>query len=213
MGLLSLNLPVIGQSSATEDQKIRDGLASIQTLLNGNVDEANAPNLAAAFTTYKPVQRASAEITAAAAANTYAMFVGPQFATNAVLVGASVVLTQLYLDPADFNANARTSKLRIRATATPNAVAPGIVITAGLYPIATTGGASAVAPTVATIGAVVAGSTAVITTPAASTPTTVTGTDFNFPAAGHYAMGFATNTSPIANSITDIVSYLQVRQV
>jgi hypothetical protein len=41
MGLLSLNLPVIGQSSATEDQKVRDALASIQTDYNGNVTDAN----------------------------------------------------------------------------------------------------------------------------------------------------------------------------
>jgi hypothetical protein len=41
MGLLSLNLPVIGQSSATEDQKVRDALAAIQTDYNGNLTDAN----------------------------------------------------------------------------------------------------------------------------------------------------------------------------
>jgi hypothetical protein len=47
MGLLSLNLPVIGQSSATEDQKIRDALAAIQTDSNGNVTDANISATAA----------------------------------------------------------------------------------------------------------------------------------------------------------------------
>jgi hypothetical protein len=41
MGLLSLNLPVIGQSSATEDQKVRDALSTIQTDYNGNISDAN----------------------------------------------------------------------------------------------------------------------------------------------------------------------------
>jgi hypothetical protein len=41
MALLSLNLPVIGQSSATEDQKTRDALAAIQTDYNGNITDAN----------------------------------------------------------------------------------------------------------------------------------------------------------------------------
>jgi hypothetical protein len=202
--------------TAGQNENVNDLNANLNALvaaINGGLDETNVPNLAAAFTTYKLLQRGSAEITPAAAANTYVLFVGSQFAVNTLLVGASVINTQLYLDPADYAANARTTKLRIRATATPNAVAPGVTYTVGLYPIATVGGASGAAPTVATIGAVVAGSTAVITTPAAAVPTTVTGADFNFPAAGNYALGFTTNTGSIAGATVDLVSYLQVRQV
>jgi hypothetical protein len=58
VALLSLNLPVIGQSSATEDQKVRDALAAIQTQVNGNLDATNitaayAPVAVGAFSAYR----------------------------------------------------------------------------------------------------------------------------------------------------------------
>lgn len=58
MALLNLSLPAIGEASATADQKVRDGLNSIQTTVNGNLDAANlsaSTTLAAvgAFSAYR----------------------------------------------------------------------------------------------------------------------------------------------------------------
>ncbi|SRR6266487_813148 len=43
MALINLTLPVIGQPNATEDPKTLTALTTIQTGINGNIDETNMP--------------------------------------------------------------------------------------------------------------------------------------------------------------------------
>src|SRR3954449_9865465 len=105
MGLLSLNLPVIGQSSATEDQKTRDALTAIQTLVNGNLDQVNAPTFEAAFSTYKQILFGSAGLTTPASSQTFVMGAGPSGSFNDALVGAAGTAKALFwFDPAAYTA-------------------------------------------------------------------------------------------------------------
>jgi hypothetical protein len=215
MGLLSLNLPVIGQQSATEDQKVRDGLSTIQTLLNGNVDEANVPNLAAAFTSWKDVLwgGTTAGSSTVTGAGPWLIF-GPSWANGTAQplpVGTTALASMGFrLDPADWAANARTPKLRIRWQAIVGSTAPAATITPGLYPIASYGAAN---PAIASVGAVVTGSTAVFTTPAAASNTVTLSTEFNAPAAGDYVLGFASSGAFTTGAIVALLAHLQMRQV
>lgn len=126
---------------------------------------------------------------------------------------ASSGAAALYLDPADFAAGSRAVKYRVKATVITNAVAPANTTTVGLYPVATWGGASGAAPFVNTVGAVVAGSTAAVATPALSTRTEADSGDFAAPAAGYYVLGFASSGSLAAFSFVQVKSTLFVRQV
>lgn len=126
---------------------------------------------------------------------------------------AGVIQFAVYLDPADFAAGSRTSKLRLRAQCITNAVAPNKTITAGMYPITAFGGASGAHPYVQTLGTVVTGSTVAFATPALSTRTPSTSGDFTFPSAGWYSFALSTSGAMAVGSRTVIMADLQVRQV
>jgi hypothetical protein len=183
---------------------------SLQATLNGGLDETNVPNLTAAFTTYKRlVPRAVQHLNSATVAGTYLLNQSPFQA------GSTATTTDFvtYLDPAIYNANARTTKLALRLVVFTNAVAPAVNYTLGLYPVATWGGASSASPFVATLGAVVAGSTAVVNTPPAAGPSTTIGTDFNFPAAGYYVLAVQTSGTSTAGAVVHLLGQLEMRQV
>lgn len=196
------------QKSAPELQSNFDAL---QAALNGGLDETNVPNLAAAFTTYKGSLARGGVSPGALGAGTY---IGPAFGIGSVVaVGTATVPNALWIDPADWTANARTSKLRLRVAYATNAVAPAVTFTWGFYPVASIGGASGATPTIATLGAVVTGSTVTVTTPAATTLSAVTGSDFNAPAVGLYAIAVAISGTMTAGAIVSFVYDLQYRQV
>lgn len=46
MGLLNLTLPSVGQPNSTEDVDVVNAFSAIQTLVNGNLDDANVANTA-----------------------------------------------------------------------------------------------------------------------------------------------------------------------
>lgn len=56
MGIIALDLPVIGNSNATEDPKIRAGFVTLQTVINGGLDSTNIAD--SAITTPKIVDSA-----------------------------------------------------------------------------------------------------------------------------------------------------------
>jgi len=120
---------------------------------------------------------------------------------------------EINLDPTEFNANTRVTKLNLRFTATPNSVAPAATFTAGLYPLSTYSGAANSPASVATAGTVIGGSTVAIASPGAVTRVTGTSGDFNCPAAGAYALGVITNGVPTGTSVTSLVAELSMRQV
>src|ERR1044072_9528763 len=158
MASISITPPVIGQPNSTEDVKTRNALLALQTAINGNLDEVNVPNLAGAFTTYRKLWHATAIVGAGVVAGTYLTAVTPPANNYAAgSINALVRSHLFYLDPNAYLANARATKLNIRAMAVPNAVAPAITFTAGLYPVATWGGGAGLSPLVQTLGAVIAG--------------------------------------------------------
>ena len=204
------NLTAGGPASMTD---IQGPFTDVRTALNGQLDEINVPNLSAAFTTYKRIQRGVAQISSAATANSYGLWLGSIDAANRLTIGMSAGGGVFYLNPSFYNANSRVTKLNLRLTAIPNAVAPAITFTAGLYPVSTYGGASGAGPTIASVGTIVSGSSTPIASPSAAALTTATSGDFNFPAAGGYTLIVITNGTPAAGSLTELNAYLEMRQV
>ena len=117
----------------------------------------------------------------------------------------------MYLNPTDYpTVNGVTTKLRISATISTNAAAPGCSFTFGLYPITRNGGGALTITW--TIGTVISGSqVAQFVTPALNTLTNTKGTDFAIPAAGMYAIGVITSGTTAVNSYTNMNAILQYR--
>lgn len=213
MGLLSLNLPVIGQSSATEDQKTRDALAAIQTVVNGNLDAANISttfsngNAEPAFSTFKVLHRPNGSLVAGNVNGVYGLGDNLQ-AVGLTLTPATSVI---YIDPSFFTAGARTTRYRLRLMLATNNVAPTGNYTAGLYQVTSVGAASGV-PVVSGVSAVVAGSTATVTAPIANSLNIADSGDFAAPVAGGYIVGLATTATVAAGSGVALRAELLMRQ-
>lgn len=227
MGQIALTMPTLGQPDATEEPKIVTDLTLIQNVINGNLDTSNlaanagitAGQLAAgvsepAFTTYKdllPERWTSAPGGIGIGGNIYPLGDQGLFASA---LPSGVVGRVFYLDPADWLAGSRTTKLRLRALMFTDAVAPGVTYTFGLYPVATFGNSGAnLGATIATTSAVVSGSTAVFASPAANGGTRVDSTDFAAPAAGFYFIGLTISAASAANAYVILNARLQMRQV
>jgi hypothetical protein len=166
------------------------------------------------YATYKDVHWSGGS-TAAPAANT---FIIPWQGTNQNLLAAANTNAYLhaysfYFDPADYAVSGKSTVLRTRAFVANNAVAPAITFTFGLYPISTIGGASGSAPFINSLGSVTSGSTVAIASPSASVITSATGTNFIAPSAGYYVLAVVTSGAAAANSVPQVFSKIQVRQV
>jgi hypothetical protein len=203
---------VAGQTANMAD--IQGSLTDLRAGINGNLDEVNVPNLTAAFTAYRPPQKFVGQITTGGVGTTFLLSTAGSI-QNVVpnTASADPSPTFFYLDPADFTANARTTKLRLRAGVVTNNVAPAITFTVGLYPVTALGGAGPAAPFVASLGTVVTGSPVAVASPPAGSGTWQTGTDFNCPAAGAYVAGVVTTAAVAANSSNFVFAFLAMRQV
>ncbi len=195
---------------------IGGSLTDLKSFLNGgSMDETNVPNLAAAFTHWKTIGWGGG-LLAMGAGGTYILSGGgnPQASSGAVSGGSAGSASFIMdLDPADWLANARTTKLRLRCGLTVNAVAPSTSFNVSLYPVATVGGSSGQAPSIATLGTLVSGSTVTFTTPTASTRVVTASTEFTAPAVGPYAFGVLAGGGVTAGSSSIVVIQLQMRQV
>jgi hypothetical protein len=151
-----------GAASMTD---LQGPLTDVRTAINGNLDEINVPNLSAAFTTWKTIQWGSGTPTSGivTVGGTYGLYPAAGSASAAWTTGLAPY--SFYLNPADYLANARTTKLRLRAQCVVNGAAPGTNIVPGLYPVSSFGGASGASPTIAGVGTVITGSTVIFTTP------------------------------------------------
>ncbi len=195
---------------------IQGPFTDLRTAINGNLDETNVPNLAAAFTTWKtiawgggiiPTQGAGASLLISGGT-------GAEAAHSAMAVSANGSAAWVfYLNPADWNANARTTKLRIRSQYLGNSVAPATNFAPGLYPVTAVGGASGSSPSIVTAGAKITGSDVTFTTPAGSAMLNGLSTEFNAPAAGFYCFVVVVGGSMTAGSQAVIGVQLQMRQV
>jgi len=208
---------VANQNASMAD--IQGPLTDLRAFLNGGtMDETNVPNLSAAFTTYKRLNRAANVISSAAGAGTiYFMQAGGNAIADGTASGGANAVSAadvvIDLDPTEFNANARTTKLNLRVTAIPNAVAPGVTFTTSLWPISTYAGASGSVPLIASVGTLTAGSSVAIASPAATTRVTQVSGDFNCPAAGAYVLGTTFTGAVAAGSRVTFVATLSMRQV
>lgn len=128
--------------------------------------------------------------------------------------GATAGLGAFYLNPADFeesSVNKRTVKLNLQATVITNAVAPGVTLTVGLYPVIASAGAEAAVSL--TLGSVTSGSTAAFATPAKETLTQSASGLFVCPSAGFYVLGVVTSGSAAAKSSVAVRAAVQMSQV
>jgi hypothetical protein len=114
---------VAGQTANMAD--IQGSLTDLRAGINGNLDEVNVPNLTAAFTAYRPPQKFVGQITTGGVGTTFLLSTAGSI-QNVVpnTASADPSPTFFYLDPADFTANARTTKLRLRPHRTAAAAAP-----------------------------------------------------------------------------------------
>ena len=157
---------------------------------------------------YYMIQQTQGHIAASVAAGTY-------FRSDTSSNGWNQTVSQfgaiMYLNPTDYpTVNGVTTKLRISATISTNAAAPGCSFTFGLYPLTRNSGGSLTITW--TIGTVISGSqVAQFVTPALNTLTNTKGTDFAIPAAGMYAIGVITSATTAVNSYTNMNAILQYR--
>lgn len=165
-----------------------------------------------AFSTYKTLIHATGQSTwSGATAQTYPLSPS-NFLMSGVITPSFAEAYTFRLDPADFTAGPRTTKYRIRASLATNAVAPGITLTFGLYPLTLAPGASSAANTY-TLGTVVSGSTVAFASQAANTDASNVSSDFTAPAAGRYVLAVAYSGTSAAGATQDWGADLQVRQV
>lgn len=187
----------------------------IKSFLNGGtMDETNIPNLSAAFTHWRTIVWGGG-VLAMGAGGTYLIPGGgaPQGSTAQTLGSIGTAIWIIDIDPTDWVANARTTKLRIKWSLTVNAVAPATTLTAGLYPVATTGGVSGGAPSIVTLGTVVTGSTAAFASPGATSHTVTASSEFNAPAVGPFVFGVVAAAGMAAGSQASLTGQIQMRQV
>lgn len=161
---------------------------------------------------YKTLLIARSVAAADVAAGTYAL--GEEGgalsdSTPISLVPAAPFAT-VYLDDADFTVASKTTKLRVRGIVRTNGTVPAITFTFGLYPVTWSGGADAL---VATLGTVVASSTAAIASPSANSATTAVSSDVNVPSDGDYCLGVVTSATLTNNSACLLSAQLQTRNV
>jgi len=104
--------------------------------------------------------------------------------------------------------NALAPKLRVRATISVNNTAPTGNFTVGFYPV--TSGAGAAGVKIWTTGTLVSGSaTTTVTTPAGSSATSVSGSDFALPADGNYCLAVVTTATVATSSLVHINATLE----
>ena len=209
--------PIVSSGGATPSISIPAATASVNgyltstdwTTFNAKTTQAYVD---AAFVSknaqYYFIQQTQGHIAASVAAGTY-------FRSDTSSNGWNQTVSQfgaiMYLNPTDYpTVNGVTTKLRISATISTNAAAPGCSFTFGLYPLTrNSGGALTITWT---IGTVISGSqVAQFVTPALNTLTNTKGTDFAIPAAGMYAIGVITTATTAVNSYTNMNAILQYR--
>jgi len=180
--------------------------------LDGRITTANTDR-EYAFSTWKTILFGSGTATPSVVTGGGTYFLYPSAGNASVVTTSGLSVYAFYLDPADYTANTRTTKYRLRVQTTVNAVSVGVNLVPGLYPVSSFGGVSGGSPTIVTVGTVVSGSTVVFTTPGASSNTVLTSTEFTAPAAGAYVFMVNAGGAMNANSAASMNLQLQMRQV
>lgn len=158
---------------------------------------------------YRNISSAMGSHIAGKVAGTYILGCGDPLAVSGTGVLYPIVLIPVYA--VDFPVvNGITTKLRIRAIVSANAVAPTGNFTVGLYPVVSGAGGTGVK--IYSTGTLVSGSAApTVTAPAASSMNVVVGTDFVLPADGIYCMAVVTTATIATYSLVHVNAVLQMR--
>jgi hypothetical protein len=181
---------------------LADAVNKVEAELGTNPSAAHstvAVATAALMGRWVPIFDAHVNLSAAAAA----VYPAHRTVTEDQAIGAASPagynVAFMFLDPADYAITGYTLKYRVVASFSQNAVnnAATSVATAGLYPYV---GAGATTTWLATLGTVIAGSTAARTAGNASTEARVISTTFTAPAADTYALAVAITTATTAGS-------------
>lgn len=161
-------------------------------------------------TLWAPIVQAHVNLSGAAAGT----YLGHNAVTEDLLVGAASPATAAgmfqRIDPADYAIPGKTMQMRLIATYNQNNVAlgAGITLTAGLYPVSTTGSTTTLTTS---FGTVVTGSTAAVTNIAAQSDQRVVSSTFAAPTADTYAFGVV--ASGTTGGFTKIGLRLEYRMV
>jgi hypothetical protein len=196
--------------SAASMVDIQGPFTDLKTFLNGNIDGTNAPSLETAFSTWKVIKSGALQIPTQGAGGN---FPAPANVINTLVVYATsgTGAWAFRLDPADFNAGSRVTKLRLRTTLIANSIASTANFVSALQAVSSFGGGASTIPAITGAGATVASNTH--TTPAGASVTTIDSTEVNFPAAGMYHFSVGISGAMAATSTVSIYFELQMRQV
>lgn len=187
-------------------------VAPLQLALGPTKEEFSITAAGIPNASYRLLLQATGSHTAAQVAGTYAIPAGAALAISGT--GTAYPIPSIYLVAADFpavtSATSLATKLRVRAQLYTNDVAPTGNFTIGLHPITRPATSGAAGVCIYTIGAAVAGSTCVFTTPAADGLLSAVGADFALPADGHYILACVTTATVAASAHVHLVAQLQM---
>jgi hypothetical protein len=188
---------------------IGGSLTDLRSFINGgSMDETNVPNLSAAFTTWKTIVERSGHLVGAGVSN-YLMGWGGVASTFTSSSGGADAI--FYLDPTDFNANTRTTQLRVRHLLFTNSVAAGMNFQPALGSVSTVSGNASAQPAPTGL-ATVTGTTSTFATPATNSMLVSTTTPISFPAAGFYCLFVLLGGAMAGTSGVSFLSQVQMRQ-
>lgn len=218
MSALNLDYDFSTLLNQNEDfNKVQQNFNNIRAWSQGQLSDDNLLASASVYSTYKALFSADGVLTSDVVAASYPLARsadGSSLAANPPpLVVAAVVKRSLpvfYYAATDRFTSGKSEKLRLRVQVITNGTAPGVNFNFVLSPVTFSGGADALS---AAAGAAVAGSSAVITAPAANLATPGVGADFTPPADGAYCLVVATSGTLANNAAALVSAQLQTRHV
>lgn len=206
MGTISLSLPLVGQTNASQEPLIPSDFTTLQTAINGNLDGAN---LDPSVTGRRLIAEARA-------------FIGPSFGSNSQffiaqdgsLVASAASSTKplafWYLNPADYAVVGAVTNAAVRISVATNGVAPAVTFAGQVNAITPSGSAGNIAFTIG--GAALAG--AGVVAPSGGTVSFGDSGTLAFSASpGGYAPVITLSGTTAANSATIVTFQLFVLNV
>jgi hypothetical protein len=224
MGLISPTLPTAGSPRGSEEVDTINALQAIVTELNGLLDAANIEDGSITAVELATAVKPATLLGQWRTIDTQGSGIGGNETVGLKLISdsSSFVLPAgtslpngharfLMFDPADHAVSGLTTKLRIRAGIGVNNTAPGATFTIGLYPVTFAGADANLVPT---LGTIVSGSGAALTTPAANAEVMAVSSEFDVPAAGLYMFAVDITGGTVAAACEAALrAVLQVRHV
>lgn len=160
--------------------------------------------------TWRTIWTGTGSHTAGRAAGLYSVGAGDPLVVAAS--GSLSPISLIYLDPADYpTVNGVAPILRLRVQLAANDVAPGGNYTVGLYPVTRPSVSGTAGQCRYTLGAVVAGSTVLFSSPAADALLVGSSGAFAMPAAGNYGVAVLTTATVAASAHVHVCGSIAMR--